>query len=227
MAQFFYQVLIMSFRTTKPIHQFIKITNLVRTLVMCVFFLLLNGCSNTLDLFHVYVDLDNIRQSIERSGNPVNNEIRLQNAVKLCTKEEDKACLSAAHQYYGHLYRSQRVIAEQDYYLKNGFLEPNVTYENKFHYSAKHFEKAINFLDSTKDYETIALLYIQLSLSYYLIADAAKECDALDKSLVFHLKAYPNDDISVEKVPLSFERLSDYIAHQKQRAGCEKLITQD
>ncbi|WP_046357497.1 hypothetical protein [Pseudoalteromonas luteoviolacea] len=213
----------MSLKVTNPNHEFKNTKKTIFGLMMCGLFLLLNGCSSTVDLFHVYANLHNTGQSIERSGNPVSNERRLQNAIKICTKEEDKDCLSVAHQYYGHLYRSKRVIAEQDYYLKNGFIEPNVTYENKYHYSAKHFKKAISYLDSTNDQEAISLLYIQLSLSYYLIADPIKECDALDKSLAFHLEAYPNDDISVEKVPLSFERLSDYIEYQKQRAGCDKL----
>ncbi|MDK1287962.1 hypothetical protein [Pseudoalteromonas umbrosa] len=194
--------------------------NLKKFFIMLIAFVSIGGCGMTEDLMKARYTLNQARYSVQMSGDPVRNEHRLKNSAEICLRENDYQCLALAYELYGHLYRSNIVRVEKKYYEENGFLERDVTFENRFEHSAKHFEKAISYWDHTKDHKEISALYIQLSLSYHLIDDTEKECLALEKSLQYHFQAYPEDDMLADEIPMNFERFSDYIQQLQSQAGC-------
>ncbi|KZN50898.1 hypothetical protein [Pseudoalteromonas luteoviolacea] len=190
-------------------------------LIILIVFLSVNGCGMTEDLMKARYTLNKARHSVQVAGDhPALNEHRLKNSAEICLRENDKQCLALAYELYGHLYRSNTIRVEQNHYEEKGFVEPNVTFENRFEHSAKHFEKAISYWDHAKDHKEISTLYIQLSLSYHLIEDIEKECLALEKSLQYHFQAYPEDDMPADEIPMNFERFSDYILQLQSQAGC-------
>jgi tetratricopeptide (TPR) repeat protein len=153
-------------------------------------------------------------------GRPFPAEKLINEAIIICKENNNSECLGKAYLSYGFFLRSSSIKENQSTYKKYGFLNKDITFDNRLVKSKEYFEKAITEYLKTKRYDYLTNAYLNLGFAYYFLGEHKSECEPYRISLEYNqknIKMNPNKKISL---PKGFSTYEDYIAVQQKRAGC-------
>ena len=156
----------------------------------------------------------------DKQQRPLPAEKLIQEAIDICTANQDKSCLGDAYISYGFFFRSPSIEKWQKHYKEKGFYDKTATYEIRMTKSVEYFEKAILNFKETKEYDKLTNAYLNLGFTYYFMGDQKAECEPYAKSLEYYfknIKSNPNANIVL---PEGFSSYKEYVAVHQKRAGC-------
>jgi tetratricopeptide (TPR) repeat protein len=153
-------------------------------------------------------------------GRPFPAEKLINEAIIICKENNNSECLGKAYLSYGFFLRSPSIKENQSTYKEYGFLNKDITFDNRLVKSKEYFDKAITEYLKTKRYDYLTNAYLNLGFAYYFLGEHKSECEPYRISLEYNqknIKMNPNKKISL---PKGFSTYEDYIAVQQKRAGC-------
>ncbi|GGZ11311.1 hypothetical protein [Shewanella fodinae] len=152
---------------------------------------------------------------------PIPAEKLINEAITICSKENDFNCLGKANLEYGFFFRSPSLQKWEKFYKENGFLAKDVTYENRLIESKKYFEIAISYFAQERNFGALTNAYLNLGFAYHFLGQHEKECAPYEKSLEFNLMAIEKNPELPTALPQGFSSFKEYIESQQKRAGCK------
>lgn len=160
------------------------------------------------------------KELYSNQGRPLPAEKLINEAIVICKQDKDSECLGKAYLIYGDFLRSPSIRNMHINYKKHGFLNSNITFENRLIKSKEYFEKAIPEFLKTKQYDLLTTVYLNIGFAHYLLKDSKSECEAYKVSIKYNTKNLennPNVDISL---PKGFSTYKEYVKTHQKRAGC-------
>ncbi len=193
----------------------------MRFILISILFLSLIGCSAALVPYTSNPN-EKVAQAkwlFEQKFRALPAERLLSEAKAIYLKENNEAGLAELYRVYGLFLNSYAIERWQEKYKDEGFIEPEVTYENRFAKSIEYFEKAEAFHIKTKNYSALTNIYLRMGFTYQNSGDIDKACSMLDKSVTFNtkfLELNPNAAIELD----GFPTYKAYVTDRKERFGC-------
>jgi tetratricopeptide (TPR) repeat protein len=144
----------------------------------------------------------------------------LNEAKAIYLEKNDEAGLAELNRVYGLFLNSYAVERWQEKYKENGFIEPEVTFENRFTKSIEYFEKAEVFHTKNENYGELTNIYLRMGFTYSNAGNVDQACSKLDKSIVENTKFMErNPDAKIELD--GYPSYRAYVIDRKVRFGCQ------
>ena len=156
----------------------------------------------------------------DRQMRPLPAERLINEAITICTKNNDRECLAQAYITYGFFFRSASILKSQKYYQENGFQDKTAKYETRYIKSKEYFEKAIPIWTELERFDRLTNAYLNLGFAYEFLDDKAGACAPYEKSLECYRKNIDRNPMANVALPQGFTKYEAYLAVQQKRAGC-------
>jgi tetratricopeptide (TPR) repeat protein len=157
----------------------------------------------------------------DKQQRPLPAEKLINEAIAICSKENDLNCLGKANLNYGFFFRSPSIRKWEKIYKEHGFIDEDATYENRLVKSKEYFESAISYYTQENNFGALTNAYLNLGFAYYFLKEHEKECAPYKQSLEYNLKAIEKNPELPTALPQGFSSFKEYIEVQEKRAGCK------
>jgi tetratricopeptide (TPR) repeat protein len=159
---------------------------------------------------------------LDRQMRPLPAERLINEAILICTKNNDRDCLAHAYLTYGFFFCSPSLVKWQKVYQKNGFQDKTASYETRFIKSKEYFEKSIPIFDELGQFDALTNAYLNLGFVYEHLDNKAGACESYTKSLENYRKNIERNPSADVALPTGFTNYADYLSVQQKRIGCIK-----
>jgi tetratricopeptide (TPR) repeat protein len=156
----------------------------------------------------------------DRQARPLPAERLINEAIAICTQNNDRECLAQAYITYGFFFRSASIRKWEKVYRENGFQDKTVSYDTRYIKSKEYFEKAIPILTDLGQFDRLTNAYLNLGFAYEFIGNKAGACEPYTKSLESYRKYVERNPSANVALPQGFTTYEDYLSIQQKRAGC-------
>ena len=146
-------------------------------------------------------------------------------SINIFKNNKDETGMAYAHRAYGVFLISDSVSGEYSgYFQKNGFLDKETTFKNRYHIAIKHLNLSLELFTKLEFYDApININYVMGRIYWLGLNDIPEACSHFDKALnSYHaLKAIsPKEKIGV---PEGFNNYEEFTIHIKKEAGCNSV----
>lgn len=154
---------------------------------------------------------------------PLPAEKLILEAIDIYKKNNNQSGLATAHTAYAIFLRSYAVEKYQKNYMKNGFLNKSVSYENRLEKSIEYLELSKNHYLLESEYDNLTNTYLHMGFTYAVAEKEIKACNAFKKSIDANLtfkEKNPETPINLG----GFKTFKDYIINVIERgklSNCE------
>lgn len=156
----------------------------------------------------------------DRQARPLPAERLINEAISICTQNNDRECLAQAYITYGFFFRSRSIEKWQKIYREQGFKDKTATYDTRSLMSKEYFEKAIPIWTELGRFDGLTHAYLNLGFAYEFLDNKAGACEPYIKSLESYLKNIELNPSANVVLPKGFTKYEDYLSIQQKRAGC-------
>lgn len=159
-------------------------------------------------------------QLFDKQQRPLPAEKLIREAIDIFKTQNNSYGLSEAYRAYGFFFRSAAVEKYQKHYKANGFMEPGATFENRYKYSIKYFEKAGAINLGNNEYDKLTNIYLNMAFTYEFAKNNLKACEYYKKSLSSNKKYEEENPDSTMNLPEGFSSYEEYVSKQMDRVNC-------
>ena len=156
----------------------------------------------------------------DRQQRPLPAERLINEAISICTQNNDRECLAQAYITYGFFFRSRSIEKWQKIYQEKGFQDKTATYDMRHIKSKEYFEKSIPIWTELGRFDGLTNAYLNIGFAYEFIDNKAGACDPYVKSLENYRKNIERNPTANVARPQGFSKYEDYLSIQQKRAGC-------
>lgn len=159
-------------------------------------------------------------------GQPLPAERLIMEAMQAYQTQNDPEGLGNAYRNFGLFLRSPAIAQRERTYREAGFLDHNITYDNRMEKSGEYLEKAMTQYNEAAtryqnqgNYGQLSTLYYDQAGVYLLQNNKTMACSTYDQSR----KAYAESAVrNTEKpeIPKGYASFHDAITAAKNQAGC-------
>ena len=164
--------------------------------------------------------LKSANELFDRQMRPLPAERLINEAISICTQNNDRECLAQAYTTYGFFFRSRSIEKFQKVYRENGFQDKTASFDTRYIKSKEYFEKAIPIWTELGRFDGLTHVYLNLGFAYEFIDNKAGACDPYVKSLESYRKNIERNPSANVALPQGFTKYEDYLSVQQKRAGC-------
>jgi tetratricopeptide (TPR) repeat protein len=163
-----------------------------------------------------------------KANRPIPAEKLILDAIKIYQERDDPYGLGHAYREYGDFLYSDAVSKLGWFYVKNGFLNKSITYDNRLEKAKEYDSKALEYFEraerqyiESKKFDYLTNVYINMAWCYFVLYEYKKSCEYYDKSLEAHNEfVRRNPGVKVQASP-GYQSVPDFVASEKQKTGCE------
>lgn len=119
---------------------------------------------------------------------PLRAEPLIKEAIKIYQNNNDTSGLAEGYIAYGIFLRSYAVERYSERYQEKGFLDINVTYENRHEKSIEYFEKAAKIFKNSKELDKLTNIYLHMGFTYMSANLVSDGCKKFKESIIFNEK---------------------------------------
>ena len=168
------------------------------------------------------VKLSDATYLFDQYDRPLIAERLIREALEICERKSDQACLADAYKIYGFFFRSPSVDGKWNkFYRENGFLDKSATFDNRYAKSVEYFEKSRSIYLRLEKFGALTNVNVNMGFSYELMGEQKLACLAFDESSANNrenLRRNPNTKVALPKGVTSFD---EYLAPHRRRAKCQ------
>ncbi len=146
----------------------------------------------------------------------------LHEAITIYQKKNDNAGLAEAYKAYAVFLRSYSVERYSKRYIERGFIEPSVTYKNRFIKSIEFLDKSEKYYASQNQFGKLTNNYLHKGYTYSAGGMDKEACSSFKKSLDANhamMKQKPDAKLALA----GFKTYDDFIDDLNKRAKCPSL----
>lgn len=158
----------------------------------------------------------------DRQMRPLPAERLINEAISICTQNNDRECLAEAYTRYGFFFRSTAIEKWHKVYQEKGFQDKTATYDRRHLKSKEYFEKSIPIWAELERFDGLTHAYLNIAFAYEFLGDKAGACDPYTRSLEGYRKNIERNPSANVAIPKGFKDYEDYLYSQQRRAGCVK-----
>ncbi len=144
----------------------------------------------------------------------------LNEAKEIYIKENNNIGLAEFHRVYGLFLSSHAVNKYQTRYTEKGFLEPGVTYENRYSKSIEYFKRTEQVYIENKEHDSLTNIYLLMGFTYSKAGKVNESCLMFDKSIDENNIFSKNNPEAVIKLA-GFPSYAAFILDTKSKVGCK------
>jgi tetratricopeptide (TPR) repeat protein len=152
---------------------------------------------------------------------PLPAERLINEAIVICTKNNDRDCLIQAYKTYGFFFESQSIERWEKVYREQGYQDKTATYDTRFTKAKEYFEKAIPICTELEQFDSLATIYLHLGYTYGRLHDKPGACGSYAKSLENYRKELERNPSAHVNLLRGNTKYEDYVADQQKSAGCK------
>lgn len=193
----------------------------MRIITIILWVATLTACSAALVPYTSNPDekISQARWLFEQKNRALPAERLLNEAKEIYLKNNNKVGLAEFNRIYGLFLSSDSVDKYKLRYIEKGFIEPDVTYENRYVKSIEYFEKTAGFYIEIDRHDLLSNIYQNMAFTYLMDGNVKTSCSMFDKSIAenkIYTKQKPEAVIKVE----GYSSFIAYISEMKNEAGC-------
>lgn len=170
------------------------------------------------------VKLDQANQLLYRQDRPLIAERLIREAIDIYRQEGNESGLAEAYRAYGFFFRANAIEGKWfNYYKKNGFLEPNATFESRHPKSIEYFNKAGAIFAKEGRYDRLTNIHFNSGITYVLMGEFKAACQAFDTSLDDFRENMRRNPNAKPNVPAGYDSYEAFLKATKDRYGCSQV----
>lgn len=200
----------------------IFIRGLTLRLILIVFFVtFLIACSSAVVPYTSDPDVKvaQAKWLFEEKYRAIPAEKLLHEARNIYEKDNNETGLAELNRVYAMFLSSYSVDRYQSRFEDKGFMEPGVTYDNRYSKSIEYFIKSEKYYISNKEHDSLTNIYLRMAFTYAIADDVKNSCGMFDRSIeenkVF-MTQNPEAIIELDGYPSYMA----YVSEKKKIAGC-------
>ena len=168
------------------------------------------------------VKLHDARHLFTFQNRPLPAERLIREAIELCVKDADQACLAEAYLAYGYFFRSSAVESWEKVYRRDGFLEPTASFDNRLEKSKEYIDKSKPLIDHSEAYDLQTNAYLNFGHDLEHQGRNLEACEMYARSLVANQKNLETNPKANVVLPEGYSSYEEYLATHQERAGCSE-----
>jgi tetratricopeptide (TPR) repeat protein len=143
----------------------------------------------------------------------------LNEAKEIYLKDNNMVGLAEFNRIYGLFLNSHAVDKYEARYIEKGFIEPGVTYENRYDKSIEYYKKTEKVYIENEEHDSLTNIYLLMGFTYSKAGKLKESCLMLDKSIEENNIFSKNNPEAVIKLA-GFSSYTAFIEDTKSKAGC-------
>ncbi len=150
---------------------------------------------------------------------PLPAERMILEAIDIYNKNEDQAGLAQAYTAYGIFLRSLAVYKYSGHYSKHGFINPDISFAERYNKSIDYFDKSRAIYESKHQYDLLTNVYLHMGFTYWADNNTADACTMFAKSLEANTRFIAENPTAVLNLG-GFPSYSEYLDSRIKSASC-------
>ena len=155
----------------------------------------------------------------EERNSPRPAERLIREAIEIYQAVGDRLGLGHAYRSYALFLRSTAVKRAAELYTEEGFLDPEVTFDNRLAQSNAYLERAVGLYEREAAYGWVINAQLQLGFGHHFQKQTAQACAAFDRSLEVY-RTHRDSTESVIRLPPGESSYESFVAAMKDQSGC-------
>lgn len=151
---------------------------------------------------------------------PLPAERMILEAIDIYKEGEDQAGLAQAYIAYSVFLRSYAVGKYSKHYSEHGFLQPNITFEDRYNSSIEYLDKAGAIYQNQHQYDLLTNVYLHMGFTYWAGQRITEACSMFVISLEKHKKftaEHPDVVVYLE----GYGTYQEYLSSRTKEINCE------
>jgi hypothetical protein len=195
-----------------------------RTFILMICIVLLAGCSAALVPYtsDPKKKIDYAYWLFVEKDRAIPAERLLHEAMLTYKENKDESGLAEANEAYGVFLRSYALAKYEVRFREKGFLEKNVTFDNRLEMSLEYLKKAKMYYESVGALDALSNVCIHIGITYLFAGNKSDGCGVLDASKKINsrfVEQNPEAEVIVDGV----DSFDVYVDGLKKKAGCVKF----
>ena len=161
-------------------------------------------------------------------GQPLPAERLIMEAIRSYQAENHAEGLGNAYRDFGLLLRSNSVAQREQVYREAGFLDNDITFDNRLEKSGEYlnlsisqYNEAASHYQNQGRYDLLSTLYYTQGEVYLLQNNHTMACSAYDQSRAAYAESAVRNTTEKPLIPGSYTSFHEAIAAAKNQAGCQ------
>lgn len=189
---------------------------------------MITGCAGfgVLESSDPMVKLNDAEHLFRVQDRPLIAERLIREAMEIYVKRDDPVGIGHANREYADLLLSPSVVSKwSNFYMKNGFLDKDVTYENRIEKSKEYYLKALSYysraaleLAQVEKYDALTNVYFNMGWSFYRLNNLVDACQFYDKAIGANAEYLKRNPDTKDDAPI--RTVEAFMRARKKEAAC-------
>lgn len=155
----------------------------------------------------------------EERNSPRPAERLIREAIQDYQANGDRLGLGHAYRSYALFLRSDAVRRAAELYTKEGFLDPEITFENRLTQSIAYLERATTLYEEEAAYAWMINAELQIGFGHHFQKQTAEACAAFDRSLEVYRQHRDSMEATL-RLPPGESSYESFVAAMKGQSDC-------